>query len=245
MAGKKLDKLKLMVVDDELDNLDVLYRTFWKDFKVYKANSATEALAILEKEGEMAVIISDQRMSEMNGSELLSLTVERFPDTIRILLTGFTDVEDLVDAINSGRVFKYITKPWNPSQLQTLVNQASDTYRLVKKRLAELSRALRRESLFNAVTTAIRESLDYDNMLQKLVTTIGETFAAHYCLVKPVEDDLLTEKQFCYQNSQSKIYDLLPDLSNLIAEVFRTHHYEIKDDIYEDIPCQYRNRSQG
>ena len=239
MAGKKLDKLKLMVVDDELDNLDVLYRTFWKDFKVYKANSATEALAILEKEGEMAVIISDQRMSEMNGSELLSLTVERFPDTIRILLTGFTDVEDLVDAINSGRVFKYITKPWNPSQLQTLVNQASDTYRLVKKRLAELSRALRRESLFNAVTTAIRESLDYDNMLQKLVTTIGETFAAHYCLVKPVEDDLLTEKQFCYQNSQSKIYDLLPDLSNLIAEVFRTHHYEIKDDIYEDIPCQY------
>ena len=60
MAGKKLDKLKLMVVDDELDNLDVLYRTFWKDFKVYKANSATEALAILEKEGEMAVIISDQ-----------------------------------------------------------------------------------------------------------------------------------------------------------------------------------------
>jgi serine phosphatase RsbU (regulator of sigma subunit)/FixJ family two-component response regulator len=239
MAGEKLDKLKLMVVDDELDNLDVLYRTFWKDFKVYKANSATEALAILEKEGEMAVIISDQRMSEMNGSELLSLTVERFPDTIRILLTGFTDVEDLVDAINSGRVFKYITKPWNPSQLQTLVNQASDTYRLVKKRLAELSRTLRRESLFNAVTTAIRESLDYDNMLQKLVTTIGETFAAHYCLVKPVEDDLLTEKQFCYQNSQSKIYDLLPDLSNLIAEVFQTHHYEIKDYIYEDIPCQY------
>ena len=239
MTKKKLNKLKLMVVDDELDNLDLLYRTFWKDFKVYRANNASEALAILEKEGEMAVIISDQRMPEMNGSELLSLTVERFPDTIRILLTGFTDVEDLVDAINSGRVFKYITKPWNPSQLQTLVNQASDTYRLVKKRLAELSRTLRRESLFNAVTTAIRESLDYDNMLQKLVTTIGETFAAHYCLVKPVEDDLLTEKQFCYQNSQSKIYDLLPDLSNLIAEVFQTHHYEIKDDIYEDIPCQY------
>ena len=238
MAGKKLDKLKLMVVDDELDNLDLLYRTFWKDFKVYKANNAAEALAILEKEGEMAVIISDQRMPEMNGSELLSLTVERFPDTIRILLTGFTDVEDLVDAINSGRVFKYITKPWNPNQLQTLVNQASDTYRLVKKRVAELSRALRRESLFNAVTTAIRESLDYDNMLQKIVVTIGETFAAHYCLLKPVEDDLLTEKQFCYQSSQSEICDLIPDLSDLIGEVFQTHHYQIKDDIYENIPCQ-------
>ena len=239
MTKKKLNKLKLMVVDDELDNLDLLYRTFWKDFKVYRANNASEALAILEKEGEMAVIISDQRMSEMNGSELLSLTVERFPDTIRILLTGFTDVEDLVDAINSGRVFKYITKPWNPNQLQTLVNQASDTYRLVKKRVAELSRALRRESLFNAVTTAIRESLDYDSMLQKIVTTIGETFAAHYCLLKPVEDNLLTEKQFYYQNSQSEICDLLADSSDLIGEVFQTHHYQIKDDIYEDIPCQH------
>jgi serine phosphatase RsbU (regulator of sigma subunit)/FixJ family two-component response regulator len=238
MTEKKLNKLKLMVVDDEVDNLDLLYRTFWKDFKVYKANSATEALAILEKEGEMAVIISDQRMSEMNGSELLSLTVERFPDTIRILLTGFTDVEDLVDAINSGRVFKYITKPWNPSQLQTLVNQASDTYRLVKRRVAELSRALRRESLFNAVTTAIRESLDYDNMLRKIVVTIGETFAAHYCLLKPIEDDLLTKKQFSYQSSQSGICDLLPDLSDLISEVFQSHHYQIKDDIYENIPCQ-------
>jgi serine phosphatase RsbU (regulator of sigma subunit)/CheY-like chemotaxis protein len=239
MIEKKLSKLKLLVVDDERDNLDLLHRTFWKDFIVYRANNATEALAILEREGEMAVIISDQRMPDMNGSELLSLTVEPFPNTIRILLTGFTDVEDLVDAINSGRVFKYITKPWNPHQLQSLVNQASDTYRVVKKRVAELSRALRRESLFNAVTTTIRESLDYDNMLQKIVVTIGETFAADNCLLKTVEDNFLTQKQFCYQNSQSEVYDFLPDPSELITEVFQTHHYQITEDIYENIHYQY------
>ncbi len=239
MTEKKLDKLKLMVVDDELDNLDLLYRTFWKDFTVYRANNASEALAVLEKEGEMAVIISDQRMPDMNGSELLSLTVERFPDTIRILLTGFTDVEDLVDAINSGRVFKYITKPWNPNQLQLLVNQASDIYRLVKKRVAELSRSLRKESLFNAVTTAIRESLDYDNMLQKIVTTLGETFAADHCLLKPIEDYLLTEKQFSYQNPEFQAGELFPDPNRLIAEVFQTHHYQITASIYNDIPCQH------
>lgn len=239
MTDKKLDKLKLMVVDDELDNLELLYRTFWKDFKVYRANNASEALAILEKEGEMAVIISDQRMPDINGSELLSLTVERFPDTIRILLTGFTDVEDLVDAINSGRVFKYITKPWNPNQLQLLVKQASDTYRLVKKRVAELSRALRRESLCNGMIKAIRESLDYNNMLQKIVATMGETFAAHNCLLKPVEDDLLIQKPFCYQNPQSEICNLLPDPSELIAEVFQTQHYQITENFYKDIPYQY------
>jgi serine phosphatase RsbU (regulator of sigma subunit)/FixJ family two-component response regulator len=239
MTDKKLDKLKLMVVDDELDNLDLLYRTFWREFNVYRANNAHEALAILDEEGEMAVIITDQRMPDMNGSELLSLTVERFPDTIRILLTGFTDVEDLVDAINSGRVFKYITKPWNPNQLQSLVSQASDTYRLVKKRTAELSRALRQESLFNAVTTAIRESLDYDSMLQKIVTTIGETFAANNCLLKPVEYDSLIEKQFIYQNHKSEVFALISNSHELIAQVFQTQHYQITEYIYEDISSHY------
>ena len=157
MTDTGVDKLKLMVVDDEQDNLDLLYRTFRRNFQVYRANHALSALEILDKEGEMAVIISDQRMPEMNGTEFLSRTVERFPDTIRILLTGFTDVEDLVEAINSGQVFKYITKPWSPERLRVLVEQAADAYRLVKKRTQELRRALRRESLFNAVTTAIRE----------------------------------------------------------------------------------------
>jgi serine phosphatase RsbU (regulator of sigma subunit)/FixJ family two-component response regulator len=241
MTDNKLEKLKIMVVDDEVDNLDLLYRTFWREFKVYTANNAHEALDILDKEGEMSVIISDQRMPDINGSELLSLTVERFPDTIRILLTGFTDVEDLVDAINSGRVFKYITKPWNPNQLKSLVSQASDTYRLVKKRTTELSRALRRESLFNAVNTAIRESLDYDNMLQKIVATMGETFTANYCLLKPLEDGILTEKEFYYHNPKLKleVCGLASDTHKLIAEVFQSQNYQITENIYNGVPCHY------
>ncbi|NJN59351.1 MAG: SpoIIE family protein phosphatase [Leptolyngbyaceae cyanobacterium SL_5_9] len=180
-------KLKLMVVDDESDNLDLLYRTFRREFEVFKAESALAALRILDQEGEMAVIISDQRMPKMSGTEFLSRTVERFPDTIRIVLTGYTDVEDLVGAINTGKVFKYITKPWNPDELKQVVQQAADTYRVVKQRTTELQRALRRESLFNAVTTAIRESLDYRSMLQTVVNTIGRTFAADACILRPVE----------------------------------------------------------
>ncbi|HYW22260.1 MAG TPA: SpoIIE family protein phosphatase [Nodularia sp. (in: cyanobacteria)] len=231
-------KLKLMVVDDEQDNLDLLYRTFRRDFQVYKANHALTALEILDKEGEMAVIISDQRMPEMNGTEFLSLTVERFPDTIRILLTGFTDVEDLVAAINSGQVFKYITKPWSPEQLKVLVEQATDTYCLVKKRTRELSRALRRESLFNAVTTAIRESLDYDSMLQKIVATIGQTFATTCCLLRPVESDRLTAEEFCYQDSNSSLPDGAYDPSLLIEKVLQTRHYQLTQDTYDGNHCQ-------
>lgn len=180
-------KLKLMVVDDESDNLDLLYRTFRREFQVFQANSGLHALEVLEQAGEMAVIISDQRMPHMNGIQFLSRTVDRYPDTIRIILTGYTDVEDLVGAINTGKVFKYITKPWNPEELKNTVLQAADTYRVLKQRTNTLSRALRQESLLNAVTTAIRESLDYHSMLQTIVKTIGQAFETSACMLHPVE----------------------------------------------------------
>ncbi|MBW4685921.1 MAG: SpoIIE family protein phosphatase [Komarekiella atlantica HA4396-MV6] len=239
MTETEVEKLKLMVVDDEPDNLDLLYRTFRRDFQVHKANHARDALEILDKVGEMAVIISDQRMPEMNGTEFFSRTVERFPDTIRILLTGFTDVEDLVDAINSGQVFKYITKPWNPERLRALVEQATDTYRVVKKRTQELRRALRRESLFNAVTTAIRESLDYDSMLQKTVATIGQTFEATSCLLRPVESDRLTQDRFSYHDPKSYVSDSFFDTSLLIEKVLETRHYQLTQNTYNGNLCYH------
>lgn len=179
--------LKLMVVDDEPDNLDLLYRTFRREFEVYKASSGFAALELLAQEGEMAVIISDQRMPRMNGTEFLSRTVHQFPDTIRIVLTGYTDVEDLVEAINSGKVFKYITKPWDSAELKSVVMQAAETYRVVKQRTHALTQALKRESFFNEVMSAIRESLDYDSMLQTIVTTLGQTFETDFAVLYAVD----------------------------------------------------------
>jgi response regulator RpfG family c-di-GMP phosphodiesterase len=131
-------KLKMLVVDDEPDNLDLLYRTFRREFQVLRAESGAAALEILSTEGEVAVIISDQRMAEMKGTEFLSRTVPQFPHTMRIILTGFTDVEDLVDAINAGQVYKYITKPWDPQELKIVVQRAAETYGQIKQRTKEL-----------------------------------------------------------------------------------------------------------
>ena len=99
MAG---DKPKLLVVDDEPDNLDLLYRTFHRQFRVLRAESGYAALALLESQPDVAVIISDQRMPGMSGTEFLSQTAAQYPNIIRIILTGYTDVEDLVGAINSN-----------------------------------------------------------------------------------------------------------------------------------------------
>jgi serine phosphatase RsbU (regulator of sigma subunit)/CheY-like chemotaxis protein len=238
MSQADRSKLKLMVVDDEPDNLDLLYRTFRREFHVFKADGAMKAIELLETEGEMAVIISDQRMPLMNGTEFLSKTVDRFPETIRILLTGYTDVEDLVEAINSGKVFKYITKPWNPENLRAVVQQAADTYRVLKKRTDELRRALRREELFNAVTTAIRESLDYSSMLQTVVTTIGRTFEATLCILRPVDGDQLIPEFFCYQPDSKAEIPSLPDAGTIVQTVLenrQTQHIQGETDGHHSV----------
>ncbi|MFB2980796.1 SpoIIE family protein phosphatase [Microseira sp. BLCC-F43] len=228
MTGGEGSKLKLMVVDDEPDNLDLLYRTFRRDFQVYKAESGPSALELLDREGEMAIVISDQRMPQMNGTEFLGRTVDRFPDTIRILLTGYTDVEDLVDAINSGQVFKYITKPWNPAELKAVVQQAAETYKVLKRRTDELHRALQRETLFNAVTSAIRESLDYRSMLQRIVETIGQTFKATECRLRPVEGDRLLEEAFSYQVDDGKPNGNGENSDSLLQAALKSRQTQIK-----------------
>ncbi len=230
MSQADQSRLKLMVVDDEPDNLDLLYRTFRRDFHVFKADGAVSALKRLETEGEMAVIISDQRMPLMNGTEFLSKTVDRFPDTIRILLTGYTDVEDLVEAINSGKVFKYITKPWNPEHLKAVVQQAADTYRVLKQRTNELSRALRQQKLFNVVTTAIRESLDYKSMLQTVVTTIGSNFEATACILQPVDGNQLIPESFSYPTEAEVPSSCLPSPESILPNVLESQKTEIVHD---------------
>lgn len=227
MSRGKGGKLKMMVVDDEIDNLDLLYRTFRRDYKVFKAESAFSALEVLDQEGEMAIIISDQRMPEMNGTEFLGNTVERFPDTIRILLTGYTDVEDLVDAINSGQVFKYITKPWNPEELKSVVQQANETYNVLKKRTNELQRSLRRESLFNAVMSTIRESLDYRSMLQTIVQTLGENFEATSCVLRTVEGDRLLPDAVYYHAKNSDTANETLDSDPLLQTVLESRKTEL------------------
>lgn len=191
-------KPKILVVDDEPDNLDLLYRTFYREFKVLRAESGPAALEILEHQGEVAVIISDQRMPYMSGTEFLSVTATQYPDTIRIILTGYTDVEDLVEAINSGKVFKYVTKPWDDENLKAVVRQAVDTHNVLKARTYELRRTLRQESLLNAVTNTIRSALNYRQILQTIVETVGHMFEVDCCILRPVQDGQLEDEWFVY-----------------------------------------------
>ena len=209
MQSQETNKPKLLVVDDEPDNLDLLYRTFHRDYKVLRAENGPEALEILACEENIAVIISDQRMPLMSGTELLSLTATQYPDIIRIILTGYTDVEDLVEAINTGKVFKYVTKPWNAEELKSVIRQALDTYNVLQLRTRELSRSLRRERLLNTVTNTIRNA-QYDKtdasplqeILQRIVETVGQVLEIDICILRPCQKELLVYEWFVYERGE-------------------------------------------
>jgi CheY-like chemotaxis protein len=177
-------KPKLLVVDDEQDNLDLLYRTFRREFNVLRAESGVQALEVLKQEGEVAVIISDQRMPEMKGTEFLSKTVPEFPDTVRIVLTGFTDVEDLVEAINSGQVYKYITKPWDPEELKLVIQRATSTYEVMKSRSNELRRARSLKSFLAALYQVSPQAQSVTESLQPIAEAFMQSYAADGCILQ-------------------------------------------------------------
>jgi len=121
---------KLLCVDDEIDNLDALERIFRKKYQIFKAISAKDAGLVLKTHPDLAIIISDQRMPEISGVDFLESTVESHPETIRILLTGYTDIESVISAINRGQIFRYITKPWEVTDLSMTIDQAFEKYAL-------------------------------------------------------------------------------------------------------------------
>ncbi|MGB7712265.1 MAG: response regulator [Microcoleus sp.] len=196
-------KPKMLVVDDEPDNLDLLYRTFRRDFNVLKAESGIRALEVLGLEGEVAVIISDQRMPEMKGTEFLSKTVPQFPNTVRIILTGFTDIEDLVDAINSGQVYKYITKPWDPNELKMVVQKAAETYEVLKQRTEELHRAQNQIQLLATIMQTAMEFPTLEATLEPIATAISDNFLADACILQLVEGNVLMPAQGIHTSGQT------------------------------------------
>jgi CheY-like chemotaxis protein len=232
MSLERPKKAKMLVVDDEPDNLDLLYRTFRRDFSVLKAESGVRALEILATEGEVAVIISDQRMPEMKGTEFLSKTVPQFPDTMRIILTGFTDVEDLVEAINSGQVYKYITKPWDPNELKAVVQRAAETYELLKQRTEELRRSQAQTALLSTIVTVAQESINIEACLEPIAIAFGNNFLADGCILQLLDGTALAPTQGVYSTNGGLENWLQKD--PLVKEAIASHQIQVAVNVPAD-----------
>ncbi|HRI21070.1 MAG TPA: response regulator [Panacibacter sp.] len=124
--------ISVLYIDDEPHNLISFRASFRRDFLVFTAESATEGKKILEL-NNIHVILSDQRMPKITGIEFFESIVETHPDPIRILITGYTDINAVVDAINRGQVYKYLTKPWNENDIKNFIEKAYEVYKLRKE----------------------------------------------------------------------------------------------------------------
>ena len=122
----------MLVVDDEPDNLDAFRFNFRKTFQVLTAGGGEEGLGLL-KDNDVAVIVTDQRMPKMTGLEFLKAARDVRPDAVPIILTAFTDVDVLIDSINMGHVYRYITKPWDAKEVRGILTQSIERFHLMRE----------------------------------------------------------------------------------------------------------------
>lgn len=139
------EKPVILCVDDEKNVLRSLERIFLDDdYEILTAASGDEGLQILESRGACQIVISDYRMPVMDGVEFLRAVYQRWPETVRIVLSGYADAGAIVAAINDGHIYKFIPKPWNDDELRVTINNSLERYTLQKRNrelMIELARA--------------------------------------------------------------------------------------------------------
>ena len=160
-----MDQSTVLIVDDEPRVLDSLEAILAAEFRVLRADGGAAALRLLEAE-EVAVIITDYRMPGMTGVELLRRSQERAPEAIRIVLTAYTDVDSLMDAINTGRIYHFVPKPWDPNDLMTVVRRAAERYALAQEN-ARLRDEL--EVAYNALHREVVEAHERPLSFERLI----------------------------------------------------------------------------
>lgn len=189
-------KYSLLYVDDEATNLRVFKSNFRKYFNVFTTTNPVEAIDILN-ENEIQVIVTDQRMPEMTGTELLEKILPDHPDIIKIILTGFTDIQAIKDGINRCGIYKYITKPWNFEEMKGVLERGLETYQeaqdsdehikdLEESNVELESRVKERTEELNKINKRLIDSIRYAGLLQQSMLPneryLSRQFSDHFVM---------------------------------------------------------------
>ncbi len=124
----KTKQITVLYVDDEIENLKAFKAAYRRLYNIHTATTPDEGRKLL-KEHEIHIVITDQRMPHEVGSEFLKSIIEDYPCPIRMLLTGYSDLNACIDAVNKGQIYRYLTKPWDADQLESIINEAYQVYK--------------------------------------------------------------------------------------------------------------------
>jgi CheY-like chemotaxis protein len=188
---------RILVVDDEEAILETMSFTFEDDYEVYTSTDPRRALDLLETKGPFAVVLTDQRMPDMSGVEFVTEVRRRHPTTVRMILTGFSDMDAIIQAINDGHVYAYITKPWEPDQLKQVMKRAVEHYKLAvenERLVADLQRANRfLEAVIDELDSGAI-ALDQDGVIRAANRPVREYFGLSYDPRGRRLDELLADR---------------------------------------------------
>jgi two-component system response regulator HupR/HoxA len=173
----------VLVIDDEVRSQEALRRTLEEDFEVFTASSAAEARTLMEGQS-VQVVLTDQRMPEVRGVEFLKEVRRTWPDTVRIIISGYTDSEDIIAGINEAGIYQYLLKPWHPEQLLLTLKRAAELYRLQQEN-CQLAVELRAaEPVLRGRVEATRKRVKQAFAVDNIVRTPGSPMSAVCDLVE-------------------------------------------------------------
>lgn len=229
--------IRVLYIDDEENNLNAFKAGFRRQYEIYTAISAAEGLKILQNIS-IHVIIADQKMPRTTGVEFFKSITKTFPDPIRILLTGYTDIEALADAINHGDIYRYITKPWNDLELHNSIKNAYDAYKAkidLREKMAELEKTndeLNRfiYSISHELRAPLVSAMGVINVvkMEGLYDSCGEYWGLMEACSNKLDYYIQKTLQY-YKNNKTASENTLVDFNKLIPDLIDLYAYTDKD----------------
>ncbi len=224
----------ILYVDDEEQNLVSFKATFRREYNIFTALSGKDGMEIMHN-NSINVIITDQRMPEMTGIQFLEKILPVYPDTIRMILTGFSDVEAIIEAINTGRVFRYITKPWDEKELRMTIENARQIYSL-QQRNRNLVGQLQQKLEEQEKTLKLFMRYVPEPVVKKTLTQSGESiFEGESREVAVLFCDIRGFTPMSEKLSPREVVGFLNDYYSLMGRIIRRHNGNVTQFVGDEI----------
>jgi signal transduction histidine kinase len=227
------EQIRVLYIDDEVQNLNLFKACFRHDFQIFLAKSAGEGVAHLEQQ-DIHVIVSDQKMPGITGVQFFESILEKYPDPVRILLTAYTDAEALIDAINKGQIFRYLRKPWEEEDLRMTIRSAFQSFSTNRRLLEQNAELQKRNDELNRFVYSASHDLkaplgSIQGILDLSKMEGEEDNASQYLLlieksVKQLEAFIHNIIQY-YKNTQLKEQIDQIDFQKMVAEILESYKY--------------------
>lgn len=218
------EKSNILYVDDESNNLIPFAASLRRYYNVYTASSGAVGLELM-RQIKMKVVIADQRMPEMTGVQFLEAIIPEYPRTIRIILTGFSDIEAIIKAINSGRVFRYLNKPWDENELKLNIDLGIRLYDLEEEKL-HLIEKLQQENDHQKHIMRVFQKYVPAHVIQEALSTQNEEtiIQGEYRIVSVLFIDIRNFTPLASKLGPNQTVEFLNTYFSLMADCISTHH---------------------